>query len=148
MPDTRVRATPERGISFQYALQTSTGSLRYHLRRLHYDLYISTCKQEGWNDYLQEHKKPGYDANHATAPAAPHGPSRSLIPFSQEGLIDALVKFIVADDQVNYLFLSCFSLFLFYSPSLSTSSNAVNSVTSCFTCGMGSRMRISHTALK
>jgi hypothetical protein len=148
MPDTRARTTPEHGINFRYAAQTSTGPLRGHLRRLHYDLYISTCKQEGWNEYLEEHEKPGYDANRAAALAAPCGPSSSRIPFSQEGLIDALVKFIVADDQVNYLFLLYFSLFLFYLLSLSTSSNAVNSVTSCFTCGMGLRMRISHTALK
>ena len=45
--------------------------------------------------------------------AAPHGHSASLIPFLQEGLIYALVKFIVMDDQVNSLF-----LLLFYSPSL------------------------------
>lgn len=139
---------PEHGVNFQYAAQTSTGPLRGHLRRLHYDLYISTCKQEGWDEYLQEHEKPGYDANRAAALVAPHGPSPSLIPFSQEGLIDALVKFIVADDQVNYRFLFCFFLSLSYSLSLSTLSNAVNSVTSCFTCGTGSRMRIFHTAQK
>jgi hypothetical protein len=110
-PDARERMTPQRSINFQYAAQTSTGSLCNHLRRVHHDLYISTCLQEGWMDYLDEHEKPGYDATRA---AAPRGPSAPLIPFSQEGLIDALVKFIVADDQVSYLFISPVFLCSYY----------------------------------
>ena len=119
MPDTRVQTIPEHGINFQYATQTLNGPLHSHLCHLHYDLYISTCKQVGWDEYLQEHEKPGYVANHAAALPAPHGPSASLIPFSQEGLINALVKFIVADNQVKlsisrFIFLCSYFINLVY----------------------------------
>ncbi|KAG5649373.1 hypothetical protein H0H81_004256 [Sphagnurus paluster] len=84
------KTAPSCNVNYQYSTSTGNTVLRAHLCRQHAELYTSTCQEEGWSDYL-ETEQSGHDANHASGSAGRHS---SLMPFTQEGFVDALVKFI------------------------------------------------------
>lgn len=84
-----------------YAVTTSTSSLRKHLRQIHYGLYIDTLKLNGWTQWLQPNE---IDLQLQQQQAAK--PSHQRLPFSPKALLDALVRWIVVDDQVRILVIS------------------------------------------
>jgi hypothetical protein len=80
-------------------VKTGTSTLRKHLATEHTHDWITTCDEK-----KIEIKAAGHiyklivkyrEENHDT------GAGKTRLPFSREGFIDAIVEFIVADDQVN-----------------------------------------------
>lgn len=93
-----------------YAKETATGTLRTHLCKRHGSDWVSGCEQ---------HKIPIKSTSelvrrvvqqfHGTTGTGPSARPRK--PFSKEAFVDAIVEFIVADDQVHHLdsdILCCF----------------------------------------
>ena len=78
---------------FIYSLTTATGTLRGHLERYHEQEVIMLCQRKGWPIQL-----PKYKAQQALV-------VQSRVPFSQEAVLDGLVKFIAVNDQVSISFL-------------------------------------------
>ena len=82
----------QRNIHFSHG--TSSSGLRNHLDKWHCALYLQLAKEHGWTIQLPSHR----DAIARQAAAA-----QSVVqhtPFSPDGLLNRLVWFIVANDQV------------------------------------------------
>ena len=78
---------------FIYSLTTATGTLHGHLERYHEQEVIMLCQRKGWPIQL-----PKYKAQQALV-------IQGRVPFSQEAVLDGLVKFIAVNDQVSISFL-------------------------------------------
>jgi len=76
-----------------YSSTTATGTLRGHLERYHEQEVIMLCQRKGWPIQL-----PKYKAQQALV-------VQGRVPFSQEAVLDGLVKFIAVNDQVSISFL-------------------------------------------
>lgn len=76
-----------------YSLTSTTSTLRNHLRRLHLAVYVAKCKEKGWMRYLQPEE---IDGRQLLASL------QSRTPFSLDAFLEALVRWIVADDQVRH----------------------------------------------
>ena len=72
---------------------STTSTLRNHLCRLHLAVYVAKCKEMGWTKYLQPQD---IDGCQRLAPL-------HRAPFSQDAFLEALVRWIIADDQVRRL---------------------------------------------
>lgn len=81
--------------NYHYAMKTGTGNLRGHLRSRHYDTYKEANEEHGW----------GY-ATTMTCTTGASNPRKlrdvDIPDFSPQEFIRALVRFIVADDQVSF----------------------------------------------
>jgi hypothetical protein len=75
-----------------YSSTTATGTLRNHLERFHEQEVIALCQRKGWPINL-----PKYKSQQALV-------VQGRVPFSQEAVLDRLVKFIVVNDQVSISF--------------------------------------------
>ena len=92
-----------KNLNFSYGGSTSNSSLRPHLEKAHWDLYMRLKEMHGWDTQL-----PG-EASRARSQATgtvEDGRGR-IEAFSEETFHKYLYRFIVADDQV------CASLFSF-----------------------------------
>jgi hypothetical protein len=89
----------ELNVTWQYSENTTTTGLRRHLVTYHRTIYLETCLAKGWTAYAAKLES-------ADGDPVDSGPGRPLVPFTQKGLVDHLLKFIVADDQVSQSFLS------------------------------------------
>lgn len=89
----------ELNVTWQYSENTTTTGLRRHLVTYHRTIYLETCLAKGWTAYTAKLES-------ADGDPVDSGPGRPLVPFTQKGLVDHLLKFIVADDQVSQSFLS------------------------------------------
>lgn len=78
-----------------HATTTSTGTLRVHLNKSHRVEYDRICAQKGWNNSLAE----ADTRKAAKEKEAIQVAKREL--FTVDGLLNRIVKFIVADDQVS-----------------------------------------------
>lgn len=88
-----------------HALSTASGTLRNHLDKSHRAEYDRLCAQNGWKNYLAE-----ADIQKA-AKAKEVIQVAKRESFTMDGLLNRLVRFIVADDQVsNYVSLRNFLL--------------------------------------
>lgn len=92
-----------------FSKTTSTGVLRKHLYEHHLDVWVAGCDQLKILIKAKE-AKPFVDdyrarKEHTTAGASDPKPEEKRTEFSQEAFVDAIVEFIVGDDQV------CLSLF-------------------------------------
>jgi hypothetical protein len=102
-------------INHKYAPATGISNLRYHIECHHADEYIKICEEKNWPMMLakqraiDEQSNPGLQATSTDA---------SRPAFSAKNLVRALVKFIVADDQVC----ACFSVLIYSNASLITGS--------------------------
>jgi hypothetical protein len=92
-----------------YSLSTGTGTLRNHLIKCHRDKWVSECKRlnitikaEAGLEALALHE----GENPKTEASRPS--------YSSELFINALTDFIVATDQVFFLFLCFFLLLIFF----------------------------------
>jgi hypothetical protein len=96
-------------------MTTATGSLRNHLLRDHIDEWVSSCDklkikcQGGPN--VQEKLDSWRQAHDGGGSNQTKGSARKT--FSNEAFVDAIVEFIIADDQVCLL-LSMFPTFFQY----------------------------------
>jgi len=90
----------------KFSIKTGTGVLRRHLFDHHVDKWIEGCDklripitakeaQRALTDY--RHRKGQANVNPSVNSTDHSKPGR---PFSQEAFVDAIVEFIVADDQV------------------------------------------------
>lgn len=73
---------------YLYSATTATGTLRGHLERYHEQEVILLCQRKGWPIQL-----PKYKLQHSLA-------IQGRVQFSQEAVLDCLVKFIAVNDQV------------------------------------------------
>ena len=73
---------------YLYSATTATGTLRGHLERYHEQEVILLCQRKGWPIQL-----PKYKLQHSLA-------IQGRVQFSQEAILDCLVKFIAVNDQV------------------------------------------------
>jgi hypothetical protein len=98
----------------QYKAGSSSSTLRTHLLSQHAKEWIQTCDQQGITitalgaeEAVCDYRK----CHGGTVPQFRAGKkSQSRRPFTQEGFEDAIIDFIVADDQVR-IHLQCDSLF-------------------------------------
>jgi hypothetical protein len=87
-----------RRINFSH--KTANSGLRAHLDRWHRAIYTQRATQYGWTNQLPSFVKE--QAESAQANAA--NDSVMQVPYSAQGAVDRLVRFIVANDQVCDLF--------------------------------------------
>lgn len=85
-----------------------SGVLRKHLYETHLDAWVSGCDQLKITIKAKEAKQHVDDyrrRKEQTTGAAPNSePGKKRTQFSQEAFVDAIVEFIVGDDQVHSLF--------------------------------------------
>jgi hypothetical protein len=82
-----------------HALTTATGTLRVHLGKCHREEYDRQCAQNGWKNNLAEADLQKAAKEKAVVQAAKRE------DFTVNGLLNCIVRFIVADDQVRFIFL-------------------------------------------
>jgi hypothetical protein len=119
--------------STKFSRTTSSGVLRKHLYEHHIDAWVEGCDKlkipikakeaaSHVDAYrVRKHQKTGTTSNSE--------PGKKRTPFSQEAFVDAIVEFIVGDDQVSFSLLPLFKTVTFIS-SPSTSSRMNSSVLS------------------
>ena len=85
-----------------FSIKTGTGTLRRHLFENHADLWISGCDTLHIPITAKEAQSTLTDyRNRQGQPSADNSKQPNLgRKFSQEAFVDAIVEFIVADDQV------------------------------------------------
>jgi hypothetical protein len=82
-----------------FSTKTGTSTLRKHLATEHTHDWITTCDEKNINikaaahiqELIAEYRN---EQHHA-------GEGRTRVPFSKEAFVDAIMEFIIADDQVN-----------------------------------------------
>lgn len=111
----------------QFSTSTGTGTLRQHLCKFHLDDWVDECDKHGYKITAKEaqaavdsyRRRKGQ--TRAQTSANP-GPRKK---YSNEAFVDALAKFIIADDQVieflvysrlNYIYTIIFSPSMLSSP--------------------------------
>lgn len=77
-----------------YQHNTSNTQLRVHLDKFHRVKYLELAAQRGWTIQLASQKEVRRIAISNTVESA-------RTPFSADAVIDQIVKFIVANDQVR-----------------------------------------------
>lgn len=82
--------------NYQYSLNSSTTTLRHHIRNHHLESYLTLAREKGWN--LSQVLLKGSQASESLALASAQGEERE--EFDQVKFHERLVKFITADDQV------------------------------------------------
>lgn len=78
--------------NYMYGTSTANTNLRNHLLKLHNAEYTQRCEQENWSYATPKVAKPTVGDNRKSA----------LPSFSPEALLDYLVRFVTADDQVSF----------------------------------------------
>jgi hypothetical protein len=86
----------------KFSLKTGTGVLRRHLFEHHADTWIEGCDKlhipitakDAQRVVVDYRKRKGQASTNSTEQ------SKSGRPFSQEAFVDAIIEFVVADDQV------------------------------------------------
>lgn len=83
--------------NYLYGMGTGFLNLRKHLASKHTAAYDKAIVENNWNYCLSNEVKSGKSN---TVEARKH----SLPPFTQASLIDYIIRFVVADDQVSNTF--------------------------------------------
>jgi hypothetical protein len=81
---------------FQFSPLTSNSTLRKHLKRKHEDEYRRLHEARGWKCQLES-------MNEADTESTPVPEAQSLVPFTPKSLLDHLLDFIIAYDEVGTL---------------------------------------------
>jgi hypothetical protein len=87
-----------------FGSRTATGTLRRHLFEAHVEAWVTACDDRNIEITAQE-AQPAIDAYRKLPGKTVLEDSRP--EYSKEAFIDALVEFIVADDQVSTRLSSC-----------------------------------------
>jgi len=88
---------------YGYSAGSSSSTLRYHLDRFHKVEYLALTEEKGWTTLLPSVKKAIQEAEEAIINSQEALLPR--VPFSVEGALDHIVKFIVAHDQASKMYL-------------------------------------------
>ena len=85
-----------------FSLKTATGVLRRHLYEHHTDSWIEGCDKLRIPITAKDAQRVVSEYRHRNGQAGANNAenSRTRRPFSNEAFIDAIIEFIVADDQV------------------------------------------------
>lgn len=78
-----------------HALTTATGTLRNHLGKAHREEYDRICAENGWKNNLAEADLQKVAKEKVVEQLAKRE------EFTVDGLLNRIVRFIVADDQVR-----------------------------------------------
>jgi hypothetical protein len=93
-----IAANPDVKIpKYQFASTTGYQGLRRHLESQHKEEYLRKCQENGWKVQLPNLMKEQKEALAEVRKKAQEARS----PFTPEALLQHLVNFIVADDQVS-----------------------------------------------
>ncbi len=87
----------------QFSSSTSTGTLRRHLYLHHVAEWVVSCDAQKIQITARDAQSYVESYRQSIGQQSPHS---SRIPFSQETFTNALVEFIVGDDQVCIFFLN------------------------------------------
>ncbi|KAF8690920.1 hypothetical protein AX14_002938 [Amanita brunnescens Koide BX004] len=79
--------------NFLYSLKTSNSNLRAHLKTEHNELYTMMCQERRWPYLTSKLSQPTIEEQHKI----------SFPPFLSTALLEYLVRFIVADDQIGHI---------------------------------------------
>jgi hypothetical protein len=83
----------------KFGASSATSTLRRHLAEEHLYLWVSGCDNLNIKIQAKTVQKAVDEYRKARGqPTAPHAPDRQ--PYSNAGFVDAIVEFIVGDDQV------------------------------------------------
>lgn len=74
-----------------YGITTGTSNLRKHLVLCHEELYVQKCQDKGWTYGTPKVKEPTIGENRKSA----------IPPFTAEGFVEYIVRWVTADDQVS-----------------------------------------------
>lgn len=105
-----------------HAVSTATSTLRNHLGKAHRAEYNQICAQNGWKNHLAAAEIQKAKTAKVVARVA------AREPFSIDGLLQRITRFIVADDQVSFFKLFMVLLSSNHIYSRSESLNAQSSV--------------------
>jgi hypothetical protein len=122
--DAKEEARDPKAYVHHHAITTATGTLRNHLGKSHREEYDRKCAESGWKNHLAEADKQKAAKDKVAMQVA------KKEAFSMDGLLNCIVKFIVADDQVYYFRVFKLFLLMFYLHSLFELWNVPNSVNS------------------
>ena len=93
------KQSTDKGLSSSYSATTSNTTLRHHLDKVHKNEYLRISSTKGWKTQLP--------SSRATSEAPSDSQSGSngqfRTPFSAKALLNHLVEFIIADDQVRII---------------------------------------------
>jgi hypothetical protein len=92
----------------KFSLKTSTGPLRRHLYEHHLDMWVTACDKLNINITAKEAANAVARHRQETGSISSSQP-RVKTSFSKEAFVDAIVEFIVANDQVCNNIGSCIS---------------------------------------
>ena len=88
-----------RGVNWTFSSKTGNTSLQTHLESIHRTEYLELCEDKGWVNMLPKMRKDvGSGAGNAGGGGDGGAPRDT---FSQSRLLQYLVNFIVANDQVS-----------------------------------------------
>ena len=93
-------------VKFEYSKKTSTTSLRPHIHNIHREKFLEARKKYKWKVLLPEEVS---EARSKAASEASGLRSQPEVKFNLPSFHQALLKFIVADDQVSELSFLTFS---------------------------------------
>jgi hypothetical protein len=99
------------GHNYIYGAKTSNSSLRPHLERVHYELYCKKRNKYKWKTLL-----PG-EVLQATSSGIP-AQDTQVDEYDDQTFVKYLLEFVVADDQVCFLYLTLLILYFLVSQSL------------------------------
>ena len=93
------KQSTDKGLSSSYSATTSNTTLCHHLDTVHKNEYLCISSTKGWNTQL-----PSSRATSEAPSDSQSGSNRQFqTPFSAKALLNHLVEFIVADDQVRII---------------------------------------------
>jgi hypothetical protein len=84
----------------KFSLKTGTGVLRRHLFEHHADAWIEGCDKLHIPITAKDAQRVVVDYRNRKGQARTNSTKQLGCPFSQEAFVDAIVEFIVANDQV------------------------------------------------
>jgi hypothetical protein len=82
----------------RYQLRTASGPLRSHLFRYHAEQWVQKCQEAN----VEPRGKEGEAALAQVTGHSVDHQAVAQVPFTQENFLDAIVKFIIATDQVFF----------------------------------------------
>jgi hypothetical protein len=104
-------ANPHTGTT-KFSANTSSGILRRHLYEQHVDAWVEGCDQlkipikaKEATKYVDEYRVRKHQTTGSTSTSEP---GKKRAQFSQEAFVNAIVEWIVGDDQVSFSFIFCF----------------------------------------
>ena len=100
----RMQATDPKHQVADFSKGTSTGTLRAHLCSEHIDDWVSSCDAANIKIKARMVQAEINEYRQSRGEATSEGNWKQRKTFSKEAFVDAIVEFIVADDQVSIIY--------------------------------------------